>query len=205
MVTSYFTQIAWPNAYLEIEDVDAGIFELFPQIGQDWLGNVFFVTDNLASFVCAMAGMAAVSRILYGMGRDNIIPKKFFGKISPRFQTPVNNILLTSLIALTALFYQDNLFGAASLISFGAVCGFFMVNLSVIFHYYKKLGLRGGKNTIKYLIMPSIGMLTLIIVFINIETNAKILGSIWLLLGVIYLAFKTKGFKQLPPEMHLED
>jgi amino acid transporter len=84
--------------------------------------------------------MTAVSRILYGMGRDNILPKKFFGKLSPRFQTPVNNILLTTLIAMTAILYQNNLFGAASLISFGAVVGFFMVNLSVVFHYYKNLG-----------------------------------------------------------------
>ena len=205
MITSYFTQIAWPMAYSELQDPDSGIFELFPRIGEGWLGNIFFITDNLASFICAMAGMAAVSRILLGMGRDNILPKKFFGRVSPRFHTPVNNILLTSGIAMTALFYQDNLFGAASLISFGAVTGFFMVNLSVVFHYYVKLKMRGGKNTLKYLIAPCLGMITLIVVFINIETNAKILGGIWLSVGVVYLAVKTKGFKELPPEMSLEE
>ena len=205
MITSYFTQIAWPMAYSEIEDVDSGIFELFPHIEEDWLGNVFFITDNFASFICAMAGMAAVSRILLGMGRDNILPKKFFGYISPRFQTPVNNILLTTVIAMTALFYQDNLFGAASLVSFGAVVGFFMVNLSVVFHYYIKLKMQGGINTLKYLILPCLGMTTLVVVFINIERNAKILGLIWLVVGIIYLAVKTKGFKQLPPEMSLEE
>ncbi len=203
MITSYFTQIAWPMAYQEIKDPDSGIFELFPHIGQDWLGNVFFVTDNFASFICAMAGMAAVSRILLGMGRDNLLPKKFFGYISPRFQTPINNILLTTGIALTALFYQDNLMGAASLISFGAVTGFFMVNLSVVFHYYIRLKMRGGKNTLKYLILPCLGMVTLVVVFVNIETPAKILGLIWLVIGMIYLAIKTKGFKELPPEMSL--
>jgi len=205
MITSYFTQIAWPMAYAELVDPDSGIFELFPQMNEDWLGNIFFITDNFASFICAMAGMAAVSRILLGMGRDNILPKSFFGRISPRFQTPVNNILLTTGIAMTALFYQDNLFGAASLISFGAVTGFFMVNLSVVFHYYIKLKMRGGKNTLKYLVAPCLGMLTLIVVFINIETNAKILGGIWLAIGIIYLAFKTKGFKELPPEMNLAE
>ncbi|GAB1476325.1 amino acid permease [Bacillota bacterium] len=205
IIASYFTQIAWPSAYLEIEDVDSGIFELFPAIGQDWMGNVFFIVDNFATFICAMAGMAAVSRILYGMGRDNILPKGFFGKISPRFQTPVNNIVLTTGVAMTALFYQDNLFGAASLISFGAVVGFFMVNLSVITHYYIRNKERGGKKTLKYLIMPGIGMLTLIIVFVNIENSAKLLGVSWLIVGIVYLAIKTKGFKVLPPEMHLDE
>lgn len=204
MIVAYFTQIAWPNAHQLIEDVDSGIFELFPAMGADWMGNVFFITDNFATLVCAMAAMAAVSRILYGMGRDNILPKSFFGKISPKFQTPVNNIILTTIVAMSALFYQDNLFGAASLISFGAIVGFFMVNLSVIFHYYIKGKQRGGKNTLKYLIMPSIGMITLIVIFVNIEASAKILGAIWLLVGVVYLAIKTKGFKLLPPEMSLD-
>ena len=106
-IVGYFTQIAWPDAYMSIEDPDTGIFELFPQTGMG-------IVDNCGSFVCAMVGMEwlgttffAVSRILYGMGRDNILPKKFFGKLSRRFQTPVNNIVLTTLIALTAIFYQD--------------------------------------------------------------------------------------------------
>ena len=139
------------------------------------------------------------------MGRDNILPKRLFGKLSPRFQTPVNNIVLTTVIAMSALFYQDNLFGAASLISFGAVIGFFMVNLSVISHYFVRNKERGGAKTFKYLIMPAIGMATLVFVFIYIETPAKILGCAWLLIGVIYLAIKTKFFKTLPPEMTLDE
>ena len=189
---------------LEVKNPDAGIFELFPQMGASWMGNVFFIVDNCASFICAMAGMGAVSRILYGMGRDNILPKKFFGKLSKRFQTPANNIILTTLIALTAIFYQDNLFGAASLVSFGAVIGFFMVNMSVVGHYFVKTKQRGGIRTFKYLIMPGIGMTTLVFVFWYIETPAKILGCIWLAIGIVYLAIKTRFFRELPPEMTLD-
>ena len=83
-IVAYFSQIAWPEAYANIEDPDTGIFELFPHIGMSWLGTVFFIVDNCGSFVCALAGMGAVSRILYGMGRDNILPKKFFGKVNGR-------------------------------------------------------------------------------------------------------------------------
>ena len=205
MITSYFAQLAWPAAASQIQDPDSGIFELFPKMDMAWLGNVFFVVDNCASFVCAMAGMGAVSRILYGMGRDNILPKKFFGKLSKKFQTPVNNIVLTTLIAMSALFYQDNLMGAASLVSFGAVCGFFMVNLSVICHYFIKGKKRGGGNTLKYFIVPAIGMATLLVVFYYIEPSAKILGCVWLAIGIVYLAFKTKFFRELPPEMTLEE
>ncbi len=205
VITSYFLHIGWPNAYNEIQDPDAGIFEFFPAIGNEWLGNIFFIVDNFATFICAMAGMAAVCRILYAMGRDNLLPKGFFGKLSPKFQTPINNILLTTGIALTALFYQDNLFGAASLVSFGAVIGFFMVNLSVICHYFIKQKMRSGISLVKYLIAPGIGMITLAVVFVNIETSAMILGSIWLVIGLIYLGIKTKGFKELPKEMTFDE
>lgn len=204
-IVAYFSQIAWPDAHLHIEDPDTGIFELFPHIGMSWLGTTFFIVDNCGSFVCALAGMGAVSRILYGMGRDDILPKRFFGKISPKFQTPVNNIVLTTLIALTAIFYQDNVMGAASLVSFGAVCGFFMVNFSVISHYIIRGRERGPGAMIRHLFLPALGMASLLVVFYFIETPAKILGVIWLLIGVLYLLIKTKGFRELPPEMKIEE
>ena len=33
----------------------------------------------------------------------------------------------------------------------------------------------------------------------------KIVGFSWLAIGVIVLAIKTKGFRQLPPEMKIEE
>jgi hypothetical protein len=157
-ITAYCLQIAWPEAASMITDPDVGIYDFYPAIDQAFMADVFFVVDNFASFVCALAGMGAVSRLLFGMGRDNILPKKFFGKLSPKFQTPVNNILLTSVIALTGIFYADNLLGAAELVSFGAILGFIMVNVAVINHYYIRGGNReGAKNKIMYLIAPGIG------------------------------------------------
>ncbi len=204
MSVSYFMQLAWPLAYKEIEDPSVGVFELFPQIGEDWLGNTFFIVDNFATFICAMSALAAVSRILYSMGRDNILPKKIFGRLSPRFQTPVINIFMTTVVAMTALFYQDNLLGAASLVSFGAISGFIMVNISVISHYFIRNKRRKGADFFKYLVLPLIGACTLVVVFIFIDNTAKILGLAWLAIGLIYLAIKTKGFRELPPEMKLE-
>ena len=146
--------------------------------------------------------MGAVSRLLFGMGRDNILPKKFFGSVSKKWNTPVKNIILVSIIGCTGIFYADNLIGAAELVSFGCILGFIMVNISVILHFYKHKGLRdGAKNKIMYLIVPGIGAIVLIIAFIFVGKGAKILGCIWLLIGLIYLAVKTKGFKELPPEM----
>lgn len=200
-VIAYFCQIAWPMGFEEIVDPDSGIFELLTRINADFMSNIFFITDNLSSFICALAGLAAVSRILYTMGRDNILPKKLFGKLSIKFQTPIFNILLTSIIALSAIFYADNVFGAVSLVSFGAITGFILVNLSVIVHYVYREKRRSGKELLQYLIMPGIGLAVSVFLWINIDASAKLLGGAWLLLGIVYLAFKTKGFRVLPKEM----
>ena len=140
------------------------------------------------------------------MGRDNILPKKFFGSVSKKFNTPVKNILLVSVIACSGIFYADNLVGAAELVSFGCILGFIMVNISVFMHFYVHKGMRqGAKNKLKYLILPLIGAIILIIAFLFIGTGAKILGGIWFVIGFIYLLIKTKGFKELPPEMTFEE
>jgi amino acid transporter len=204
-IVSYFSQIAWPEAYIEIEDEDAGIFELLPKIGGSVLPIIFLITDNLASFVCALTTIAAVSRILFGMGRDGMLPKKVFGVINKRFQTPVNNTIIVSLLALSALFYADNLLGAASLVSFGALIGFALVNYSVISHYFIRGKKRSGGDIGRYLILPAIGALLCIALWFSIDSSAKILGGIWVVIGVVILAVMTKGFRVKPKDLDLSD
>jgi putrescine importer len=204
-VVSYFTQIAWPNAYSEIQDQDSGIFELLPRLGGQVLSTTFLVIDNLSSMICAIAGLAAAARILYGMGRDGALPRRFFGTLSPRFRTPVNNILLMTVIALSAVFYSDNLLGAASLVAFGALTGFVLVNYSVISHYFIRERRRQGADVVRYLVLPVIGMIVCAILWYHVDKSAMLLGGVWLALGIGYLAFSTKGFRQRPAEIAIED
>jgi amino acid transporter len=204
-VVSYFSQIAWPEANVEIANEDAGIFELLPRIGGSVLPTIFLIIDNLASFVCALAGIAAVSRILFGMGRDGMLPKKVFGVLNKRFQTPVNNTIITSLIALTALLYADDLLGAASLVSFGALIGFALVNYSVISHYFIRGKKRSGGDVIRYLILPAIGAALCIALWFSIDISAKTLGGIWVVIGLIVLAIMTKGFRVKPKDLDLSE
>ena len=39
-------------------------------------------------------------RLLYSMGRDNAIPRKFFGAVNPRTRIPSNNIILVGVVTL---------------------------------------------------------------------------------------------------------
>jgi putrescine importer len=104
---------------------------------------------------------------------------------------------------LSALFLS--LVAAVSLINFGALLGFAMVNISVIAHYFIRKKERGPKDWFRYLIAPAGGATICFIIWLNLDMNSKILGFSWLALGIIYLAVKTNFFRKLPPEMTIEE
>lgn len=119
-IGAYVAQIVWANAWNELTDPDAGVFELLSKINADYMPTLFLIMDNIATVANAIAAQTAVTRVMYAMGRDGMLPKKVFGYIHPKTRTPIYNIIITTLIGLTAIFYADNLLGAASIISFGA-------------------------------------------------------------------------------------
>lgn len=203
-IIAYFLQIAWPTAYTDLSDPDVGIFELLPRLGGDALSTVFFFTDQSATILCALAAIAAVTRVLYAMGRDRLLPARFFGRLSPRFGTPVNNIVLVSIVALTAIFYADNLIGAASLTAFGAITGFIMVNVAVVSHYVVRERRRSPRELLRYLVLPALGVIVNVVLWVSIDTSAKLLGLAWLVLGLIYLAVISKGFRRYPQPIREE-
>lgn len=200
----YIAQAMWPVGYQELQDPDAGIFELLVQIQTvPHMDLMFLVVDNIGSVACALSGQAAVIRIMYNMGRDNILPKKVFGHMSGK-GVPVYNLAIVGAIGLVALFFTDNILGGVELVSFGALTGFILVNISVPFYFLKKKGERGGKAIFNYGVLPLIATVICAYLWLNMATTAKIVGVIWLAIGIIILAIKTRGFRQLPPEMDIE-
>ncbi|WP_312650205.1 APC family permease [Aminipila sp.] len=203
IIVAYIMNCGWPTAVREMANPNTAIIEYYAYIGVDWMNSVFIVLNTLACIGCCIAGQAATTRILLGMGRDGFFSKKFFGYIHPKYQTPSKNILLTSAVGLTAVIFQDNLAEAISLVSFGALAGFIFTNVTVIFQYYIKEHQRNLKGIITFLIMPIIGTIVCVYLWFSLTIQAKIVGFSWLALGIIFLTIKTKGFKELPPELEL--
>ena len=111
---------------------------------------------NLALLVATIGSGAgshlAAGRLLYGMGRDNAIPSRFFSVIDPRTHIPRNNILLVGALALIGAFSLSYQLGA-ELLNFGAFIGFMGVNIAAFVRYY----LRAEKKTFLNLVPPLIG------------------------------------------------
>ena len=56
---------------------------------------------------------------------------------------------------------------------------------------------------IKYVIIPVLAAAVCVYLWFSLPAMAKIVGFSWLAIGIIVLAIKTRGFRELPPELNL--
>lgn len=201
IAASYFVQLAHPS--VEFQNADSAAYEIARNIGGDLFVSFFLIGLIVGQFTSGLSAQASASRLLFAMGRDGVLPRPFFGRISKRFETPVNSIVLCGVVALLAL--HMDVTTSTSFINFGAFLAFSLVNLSVIFHYYLKAERRGLRELVLFLLFPLIGLLADLWLMVSLDHLAIWLGATWLVLGVIYLAVITGGFRQQPPEMHFEE
>jgi amino acid transporter len=145
---------------------------------------------------CALVSQAATARLIFSMARDDRLPRAL-AHIDPRFQTPQRAVLLVSaatlVISLTLVDRLDLLF---SLVSFGALCGFLMVHLSVLTHH----AWRGGsRRWITHVAVPILGLAIIGYILLNLDPLAKMVGGLWLAVGGAGLTFlKLRGASARP-------
>ncbi|RNB87218.1 APC family permease [Brevibacillus fluminis] len=202
MIGSYVLQMVWPD-YQSFANPESSYIEIASYIGGNFLISYILAEGTMSCFSSAVASGTSASRLLYAMGREGVLPRKIFGYLSPKYRTPVFNILLIGVFALTSLFLS--LTSAVSLISFGAFFAFTFVNLSVIFHFYIKNRQRSFMGTIRYLIVPLIGASLTGYFCGELDAHALILGAVWLGIGFLYLLKLTRLFRQAPPELAYEE
>lgn len=199
VVVSYFVQLAAPGH--DFANPDAAAYEIARNIGGDIFVSIFLIGLVVGQFASGIAAQASGARLLYAMGRDDVLPKRWLGKLS-RFGTPLGGLLLSGVVALLAL--TMDVLSAASFINFGAFLAFALVNLAVIFHYYLKERRRSGLDTLWFLICPLIGLGAILWLMMSLDHLAIMLGSAWLACGLAWLVWLTRGFSRPTPELHLE-
>jgi amino acid transporter len=198
---SYFVQIAHPS--FQFDSVDSAAYEIARNIGGDLFVSIFLIGLIVGQFASGLSAQASGSRLLFAMGRDGVLPKSFFGTLHTRFGTPVNSILLCAVVALLAL--KLDVTTSTSFINFGAFLAFSLVNLSVIFHYWIGGEKKGLRELVLFLLFPFIGLVADLWLMVSLDHLAVYLGLSWLVIGVVYLAVLTGGFRRQPPEMDFQE
>lgn len=200
-IAGYFTQARFPDWEVFAPNGDMQFIEdsTLPLIGEfvggNWLSIVLTSAGFAATLASGLASHASVSRMLLVMGRNNVLPRKFFGFINAKTHTPTFNIVLTGAISLLAAAFTLEMI--AAYINYGALIAFTFVNLSVIAWFvFRKKQYKTPKDIFNYIVMPLIGTLLTGLLWVNLEGNALIGGLIWTSIGFVYLLFITKGFRR---------
>lgn len=205
VIYSYVMQLVWPTAWQEFVNPDTASEELVTYVGGQVLGLIWTGMYTLTCVTCCLAAQTSATRLLFGMGRDGVFPAKFFAHLHPKFKTPVCNIIFISVLSIIVACFTD-LLSISSVINFGALIGFALVNVCVFAHYFIKEKKRKGVfNICSYVIAPVIGALVCIFIWVNLDATALILGSCWTVIGFVYLAVATKGFKTVKKMTFSED
>jgi amino acid transporter len=199
--SAYITQLAHPGG--TFVSVDSAASEIALKIGGDFFVTIFLATLVVAQFTSGLAAQASVGRLLFAMGRDGVLPAGIFGKLHEKWRTPVLNFAIVGVVGLLALTLDVTT--STSFINFGAFLAFTAVNVSVIALYLKGNAIVRPLGPLLGLVVPFAGAVCDLFLLWNLDSHAKLLGIVWLAVGVIYLAYLTRFFQVAPPEMEFAE
>lgn len=192
----------WAHPGLAFESADTAGFEVLGAIG----GPVFAGIVNAAILIGSMASCIAVqasgSRLLFVMGRDGVLPKRIFGRLSQRFRTPVVSLLLIAAIGVAGQLLTMG--DATSLINFGAFLAFATANVSVIVLWRRNPDRSRSVGAILgWIVLPIIACVIDIFLLVSLSPLAIAIGTAWIVLGLIVLAVLTRGFRRPVPSLDI--
>ncbi|HIQ13803.1 MAG TPA: amino acid permease [Thermoprotei archaeon] len=197
--------LGWETLSQEAYNPIASIASKIPVIGGFFAFGVAFVAFAI-NMVSTNTGVIGVSRVVYSMSRFDMLPK-LFSKLHPRRATPYISIIIFSLIG-GALALTGELHFVASLYNFGALLSYLLVNYSHIkLRNIDSEAYRNWKTPLnfkfkgrEYSIVAIIGFLstgTLFSLVVLYHPDGRILGSLWMALGLaLFILYrKIKGQK----------
>jgi putrescine importer len=191
----YAAQLAWP-ATVPFPDsmVDTAFVHVAMRIGGRYLFHILNFALLIANVGSGTAAQAGAARLLYGMGRGNALPPRFFGAVDPTTQIPRNNVLLLGACTLIGAFVLSFAEGA-ELLNFGAFIAFMGVNAAAFVHYK----LRGQDKAVLPGIAPLLGFLVCGFIWLNLGRRAQLLGFAWILVGLALYWLRARGQHTVTP------
>lgn len=188
----YLAQAIWPD-YRLFPNIETAFMDVTRRVGGHFLFQAMGIVVILSSLGGALAGQVAVARILFGMGRDNVLPRKVFGYLHPKTNVPIANIMMVAVAAMGGALLLG-LEHAGELVNFGAFLAFMGVNLATVRQFYF---LRSRRERMFFMdaLIPGIGFLFCLGIWLSLPVLAKAVGSAWLLVGFVYGIVRTRGFR----------
>ena len=189
----YAAQLIWP-ATEPFPKVETAFAHAAMRAGGYGLFIAIMVTLTVANTGSGTGAQLGAARLLYGMGRSGALPRRFFASLHPKTRVPRNSVLFVGVVALLGAFVLEQTGGydlGAQLLNFGALIAFMGVNLSALVHAIR----HGTRPRLGYVLPPLFGFLICLVLWLNLTRTAKTAGALWLLVGIAFGAWKTRGFR----------
>lgn len=193
-VLVYLAQLVWPN-YSTFTNMDTAFIDVSGRVGGVALLKAMAIVLVVANIGAGLTSQVGAARLLFGMGRENVIPKRIFGRLHPVHNTPDTNVIILGVLAFVGaqlLSYELT----AELLNFGAFLGFMGVNTAVIWELWVRSSDRNARVFFLDLVLPTLGFLFCAVIWLGLGNPAKIAGSLWLVVGFFVLATHTRWFRQ---------
>jgi putrescine importer len=192
----YLAQRVWPD-HTTLLNPETAFMDVARQASGPMLFAAYGIMLLISSIACGLAGHVGASRLLYSMGRDDVLPKEIFGHLNAKKGTPVYNVWIVGGLAYLAVLtipWER----AAEVVTFGALLAFMGVNLAALKHFWFSREAVGRRNFFVDAFVPGFGFLFCFVLLISLQTWTKYAGLAWLAFGIAYAAYKTKGFRLRP-------
>jgi amino acid transporter len=199
----YLAQRVWPN-YATFENPETAFMDVARLASGPLLFAAYGIMLLVSSLACGLAGHVGAARLLYGMGRDDVLPKKIFGQLSASKSIPVYNIWIVGVLAyigVLAIPWEH----AAEVVAFGGLLAFMGVNFAAFQHFWLSPEVRGRRNFFVDAFIPAFGFVFCFLLLISLQRWTMYAGFGWLLIGTVYVAYKTRGFQLQPKLMDFSD
>jgi amino acid transporter len=210
VVQAYFAQLVDPN-WAALPQDGSAFSVIFAIAGGNLLSTVLSYAVIAAALANAIDATGGASRLLFGMGRDGVIPRRIFGYLHPKTAAPVINVGIIAILAIFACTRDLNTILA--MINFGALCAFTVVNLAVIGLFVIRGGRRSPGDLLRYLVAPGIGAFVILWLWTQLSSinwlfalqwpsdPAQLIPFIWLLIGIAYVVWTSRFFRLPLPEL----
>jgi amino acid transporter len=202
-VEVYLAQRAWPD-WRSFTNVETAFLDVTSRVGGMLLFQAMAAVLVVSCFGSGLAGQVGAARLLYGMGRDGVLPRRLFGRLSRARGNPTFNIWLTGALALVgALLVSWE--RAVEVLNFGAFLSFMGVNIAAIREHFRRAGTEHARSWLSGVAGPALGFIFCLWIWLSLRTPAKIAGGLWLAAGLVYSAVKTHGFRHTPAAMDFSE
>ena len=192
----YLAQLVWPD-HTTLKNHETAFMDVARIAGGPLLFTAYGVMLLVSSMACGLAGHLGAARLLYSMGRDDVIPRRIFGYLSPKSGNPVYNEWIVGVLAYVAVLtipWQR----AAEIVTFGALLAFTAVNLVALLHFWCSPQAALRRRFFIDAFVPGFGCVFCFVLLLGLQSWTKYAGLLWLSIGIVYAAYRTRMFTVQP-------